>query len=305
MEVQEGKRKSLVPVGLIGTILVLALGYFGLLYFMSRPLCGLPVPFEIGSADKRFNIKSEDFEKSISSAVSVWNRQTAQSVFSPSSEGVKISLIYDERQEKIDKLNSESNSILKDESNLDSMSEKFARLSEKYKRDLTEFNKQVEYWNGQGGAPEEEYNKLKQTESKLADTRTTLNEMSALLNEKVEEHNSQVDDYNQEVEESKGKIITQGEYDPNNNTINIYTFGDIEELTFVIAHELGHATNLDHVDNPKSLMYYLVQDQDIKNPTLTDEDKQQFIKTCNLNANFFKPNWSNLKYVLPKTAVLE
>lgn len=272
---------------------------------MSRPLCDLPVSYEIGSLDEKFNIKSEDFEQSISSAANIWNSKTGRSVFSPSSTGVKVNLIYDERQENIDKLNSESNTILEDESSLDSMGEKFARLSEKYKRDLTEFNKQVEYWNGQGGAPEEEYNKLKQTESKLAETRATLNEMSAVLNEKVEEHNDQVDDYNQEVEESKGKIITQGEYDPNNNTINIYTFGDIEELTFVIAHELGHATNLDHVDNPKSLMYYLVQDQDIKNPTLTDEDKQQFIKTCNLNANFFKPNWANLKSMLPRTAILK
>ncbi len=305
MEIQEGKRRSRVLIGLTSTAILLALGYFGLLYFMSRPLCKLPVSYEIGSLDERFDINQKDFEKSINTGAFVWNSQMDQEIFNLSEGGVRINLIYDERQAQIDKLNAQSSEILESEGDLESMDKRFARLAEKYKQDLTEFNRQVEYWNSQGGAPEGEYNKLKQIETDLDKTRTTLNEMSAILNEKVAQHNNQVDDYNEEVEQSKDKIITQGEYDPNNNTINIYTFGDMEELEFVVAHELGHATNLDHVDNTKSLMYYLVKDQDIKNPTLSNEDKQQLIKTCNLNTDFFRPNWSNLKFILPNTTILK
>lgn len=307
MEIQEGKRRPRILIGLTSITILLALGYFGILYFLSRPLCKLPVSYEIGSVDERFGISNNDFEKAINGGASVWNSQMGQEIFKPSisDKSVKISLIYDERQAQIDKLNAQSNEILENEGNLESMDKRFARLAEKYKQDLTEFNKQVEYWNSQGGAPEEEYNKLKQIETDLNKTRATLNEISVILNEKVVQHNNKVDDYNEEVEQSKDKIITQGEYDPNNNTINVYTFGDIDELKFVIAHELGHAANLDHVDNPKSLMYYLAKDQDIQNPTLSYEDKQQLIKTCNLNADFFRPNWSNLKFILPNTTILK
>jgi predicted Zn-dependent protease len=42
-------------------------------------------------------------------------------------------------------------------------------------------------------------------------------------------------------------------------TITIYQFDDENRLVRVLAHEFGHALGLKHNDNPKAIMYRLMQ----------------------------------------------
>lgn len=306
MEQAGERKKSRLPALLASLVFIAAAGYFGLLYYLSLPLCNLPIEYSIGSLDPRFNVSQNDFKSSAQKAGDIWNSQTGERVFAlDDSNQIKINFIYDQRQENIDKLNSQAQVILQNKNELQSMDKTFASLVKKYKQDLSDFNSQIESWNAKGGAPEPQFSQLKAKQQELEKTRETLNNMAATLDQKVDQHNSSIDNYNLAVEESKNKIITQGEYDPQNKTIDIYTYGGLEELEFVIAHELGHAAGLDHVDNPKSLLYYLIQDQDIKNPILTAQDKQALDKTCNLNVDFFRPNWNNLKKVFRKTAIIQ
>jgi len=47
-----------------------------------------------------------------------------------------------------------------------------------------------------------------------------------------------------------------------------------------LAHELGHTLGIGHVDNPQSVMYYLMGEQDLKNPHLTKEDLDALKNVC-------------------------
>ena len=71
--------------------------------------------------------------------------------------------------------------------------------------------------------------------------------------------------------------FTQGDYQGDH--INVYQFRDRAELILVLAHELGHALQLDHVENPASIMYYLMGEQPPES-RLSAEDLEAFAQTC-------------------------
>jgi hypothetical protein len=118
--------------------------------------------------------------------------------------------------------------------------------------------------------------------------------MAATLNRQGELYNSSADTLNQDINQNANKIITQGEYDPSNNTISIYTYGSNDELKFVLMHEMGHSLGLDHVSDPLALMNAMVQKQDITNPKLTQADLDEMERICNFKHQFKMPTLQDL-----------
>jgi predicted Zn-dependent protease len=51
------------------------------------------------------------------------------------------------------------------------------------------------------------------------------------------------------------KKFTEGRFNPNTNTIDVYQFSDRLKLKRVITHELGHALGINHNENIRSIMY--------------------------------------------------
>ncbi len=283
-------------ISVVVILAVLGVLVYGFYWYFSRTRCMIPVKFAISSVDSRFKIDKSGVTEAANEAANEWNSQAGLNLFSfDPSAPLKINMIYDSRQGEIDNIKGQASSLENQKSSLDTQNAEFEALLSQYKDRLNKYNSEVAYFNANGGAPPDEYVKLNQEQQDLKKMQQTLSEMASSLNRQGELYNAKVGTLQQDISQNASKIITQGEFDPNSDTINIYTYGGSDELRFVLMHELGHALGLDHVSDPKALMYTMVQQQDVGNPTLTQADLTEIERVCNFEKEFRFPSWQDLK----------
>jgi predicted Zn-dependent protease len=108
---------------------------------------------------------------------------------------------------------------------------------------------------------------------------TLTGQMKILLDKRnagAEEYNKIAEEYNKKY--NGGLEFNQAEY--TGKEINVYQFGNKKDLILAITHELGHALGMGHVDNPKSIMYYITGINAETNPAPTAEDLAELNKVC-------------------------
>ena len=269
------------------------------------PICRLPVEYSIGSFDERFGLGRDEALLALQEAEAIWERSLGRDdIFTyDESARLKVNFIYDERQRSAEEaerarqdlsVRGDANEVLielhkKLVEEYDAAAAEHASRLAAYEQKLAAYNAEVERYNREGGAPPEAYEELEETKEELEREREEINSLSRTLNglvdqindvgskgnELVGEFNERVRDFNSTF--AHGHEYTQGDY--NAKEINVYTFVSQEELTLVLAHELGHSLSLGHVETPQSLMYYLMKDQPSP-PTLSNEDMAAFRTAC-------------------------
>ena len=272
--------------------------------------CQKPLTYSINDIDPRFGITKEELLTHLLKAEKIWEEPISKQLFeySPSGE-MKISLIYDERQKATDELKKTGIVVKNNQASYDELKKRHEFLVTQYKKDKAKldllisifkkeksiYDKDVSRLNKKGGGSKEEVAQFEKRRLALNDQVAAINQAEVALNKSIDDIRStelvlnnlvktlnlHIDSYN-EIGSSSPREFNEGLYIRNEQGIfiNIYQYNDKEQLVRVLAHELGHALNIEHINNPKAIMYYLNEGM---NDYLTEDDLRALKNVCQIN----------------------
>lgn len=284
-------------------ILIGTSGYF--IYQKTLTPCDKPLEYSIGRFDTQFGLSQADFKSYVSEAGSVWEKVLNKKVFVYNPDAIfKINLIYDERQlvtmqkqktefglsaveETFEKLDAQFN-VFKNQ--YDKKVSGYEQALAAFKDRKSSYDAEVTAWNSKGGAPKDKYESLNvegrylNGEAQRLNTEAMeINTMTKQFNVILEERNTKATEYNKVAQDYNKKYSTGLEFDQAQYTgkeIDVYQFGNKKDLILALTHELGHALGMDHVENPKSIMYYITGANTETNPTPSVEDLAELGRVC-------------------------
>lgn len=77
-----------------------------------------------------------------------------------------------------------------------------------------------------------------------------------------------------------GIEFDKGDYHSRSGELNIYQFDDDRDLLLVLAHEFGHALDMDHVLDDQAIMSDVLYQNAGIQPALTADDIREFKRVC-------------------------
>lgn len=271
--------------------------------------CKYPISYSIGSFDTRFGISEEFFLEALKDAEKMWETSINKDLFRYKEDGgLKVNLIFDERQQVTTELKKIENNVENTKSNYDSLKIEYDKLvanyeieKKQYQLRLSAFESKKDAYdaevakvNSRGGGNKEtvarlnteknylisEMNSLNSLQYKLNNDVKKINSLSETLNTLVKNLNLNVNKFNA-IGDSLGEEFEEGVYvsDREGRKIDIYQFDNRTKLVRLLAHELGHALGLDHNDDSKAIMYRL---NNGVNEKLTATDLKDLKELCGI-----------------------
>lgn len=266
--------------------------------------CEQPIQYTLGAIDSRFGISEVEVLEATKQAESLWENASGQDLFEYNTEdGLPVQFMYDERQQKTEAgqdLQARLDSLPVEESEAEAKAQiaKYEQAKKEYESKRTSYERSADVYNDRvkninksGGATEnqqkdlkKEYKALQKQFQALESARQEVNSVVVTTNQYISANQATVETYSKEVTTfqeqygGEGEVFDQGVY--TGTDITIYQYDDRPRLVLVLAHEMGHALGIDHVEDSESLMYYLMRDQDIQNIILSEADTQSLAGIC-------------------------
>lgn len=237
--------------------------------------CRRTLPYAIGQFDSQFGETEAEFKSSLEAAAALWEEPTGFDLFTYDPEAsLKVNLIFDERQATVNSQNQLEDEIVSGSADFDTKKTQYETKRAEYERRSAVLSAKIEQYNSQGGAPSDVYQELEAERRSLNQLASNLNAVAEDLQLQAGQLNAKIDSFNIHV----GHIFDQATY--TGEAINLYEFESREDQVVALAHEFGHALGLEHVADPKAIMYYLLQEQNMTNPRLAQADVDALQELC-------------------------
>jgi hypothetical protein len=288
---------------LLAVLTLAAIG--GAVWWLRPGPCERLVAYRLDRVDEGFGLDRETVLDALREAEALWQRAAGRPVFvhSPTAS-LTVRLVYDERQQTTQASARARASLERSRASHARVGAAFADARERYETRLREhrearqayeeqargYSAQVRDWNARGGAPpgvraeldaerarfEARRRELEEERERLAELAGEARELAARGNVIAREHNRAAATFNERY--GAPRRFHKGEFD--GRTITVYEFHDERDLALLLAHELGHALGLGHVDEPAAVMHAMAGGQPVEPLALAAADAAALRARC-------------------------
>ena len=249
------------------------------------------VRYRIGQVDNRFGLTETQVIDLSEKAANIWRDGTGKEWFVYDKDArLTINFIYDERQAESDArrdtkfaidgmVMSHQKQSAKIDSDKRSLDIEFNAIQNQVNHWQSSYNELVSHINSTQD-PTIRQNLLNEHQAMLAQKQVldskvlAYNQKRASFNEFVDEFNQHTQTINTAINNANRRFVARQFHKGifNGKEINIYEFSSLDDLKLTLAHELGHALDIGHNDDPSALMYSMAGEQDMANFKLKPAD---------------------------------